>query len=51
MPRAVDFRRSEVIRDARYDDERIAYEREYLKKADHGDSVSDITRLSIQLLA
>ncbi len=33
------FRRSESIRDARYDDERIAYEHEYLKKADHGDSV------------
>ena len=28
MSRALDFRRSEVIRDARYDDERIAYERE-----------------------
>lgn len=33
------FRRSEIIRDARYDDERLVYEREYLKKADHGDSV------------
>jgi hypothetical protein len=30
--------RSEIIRDARYDDERIAYEREYLKKVDHRDS-------------
>ncbi|CAF0763655.1 unnamed protein product [Rotaria sordida] len=28
---------SESIRDARYDDERITYEREYLKKADHRD--------------
>jgi hypothetical protein len=33
------FRRSESIRDARYDDERMAYEREYLKKVDHRDSV------------
>ena len=28
-----------MIRDARYDDERIAYEIEYLKKVDHRDSV------------
>ncbi|CAF5219164.1 unnamed protein product, partial [Rotaria magnacalcarata] len=28
---------SESIRDARYDEERIAYEREYLKKIDHRD--------------
>lgn len=34
------FRYSERIRDARYDDERIAYEREYLKKVDHRDSVN-----------
>ena len=40
MLRAHHFRRSEAIRDNRYDDERIAYEREYLKKADHGDSVT-----------
>ncbi|CAF0910563.1 unnamed protein product [Adineta steineri] len=29
---------SEIFRDARYDDERLGYEREYLKKANHGDS-------------
>ena len=28
-----------MIREARYDEERLAYEREYLKKANHQDSV------------
>ncbi len=32
-----------MIRNARCDDERIAYEREYLKKADHRDSVSNFS--------
>lgn len=35
------FRYSESIRDARYDEERIAYEKEYLKKVDHRDLVRD----------
>jgi len=30
--------RNEIIRAARYEDERLIYEREYLKKADHRDS-------------
>ncbi|CAF0813240.1 unnamed protein product [Adineta ricciae] len=37
MSRA-ELERSGAVRETRYDEERAAYEREYLKKADHGDS-------------
>ena len=45
------FRYSENIRVARYDDERITYEREYLKKVDHRDSVRSFSINSKYILS